>query len=1419
MEYSMGNSADARCFGPAGRGEVIDLTVSDDEEEPREAPRAAARIPGGSRLAGSGSSSVETPHIATFPEPPARPMEAAQRAADGVYSKDGLMAEASAGPGLAGDELGSFTLPAAAMGTAALTAQSLPDPNAPGQGALSSQIMRKLLQELGPEKPRQGDQEWPLVGGPSRDPRLAWEPPTLLSGMEAVGRLRRPDFKCRGRMWRGGSGPAGESEDGPAGGPVTTGLAGGGVGGGHGGGPGQGLGGFSSIRGPVRSGVSVGPRTQDTGQKLEAAASGRALRVVGQASPAADGEGGMDKLGRESNRGAEVEGVGQEAPGGGNGAAGCGPAGLPGSSGSKGAGAASQRAGNRAHSIQAEEPATSFTETSDPDRGGHPRWGECIRKTGKSRPPFKAACLPEDGDEEEVGPIQIRRFVVPRPGEGNGETRTGRPVSEDNSAPPNRSKSLICYDLSNGKEPHIKIPVYNEVNGDRTPPQFRYITTPELTNGVKQSIISAAKGNGGKDKFFMPFGSPLPSEQAYIEGGLLAESTPCGLLELGAPPGSCRVVSQGTKLPLEVFLTETKGWGVRCSQDISSGAYICDYVGEVISELEGEQLKGKDHYLFGLDEFHLRLKNTISKQEAMAPLDADTKASWNHRCKASQEPLLLQALEAGNVGRLLNHDPNANCIPQVAFTDELHSTHYYQVCFFACKDIPAYEELLYDYGYDHNGVGPEWWKAGNCGNSSAEEGGSSGAGSLGEDASESKTEQAPSRAKLRSSHAQRKKIQIWRGELFRGVNRIETAWSATATISRRRVSCGIFATAVEAARAYDRAILSHGIQDVALNFPESDYHRSAAPLAPIYTSGQASEPATTWQPVTGNEMGNQAEKALHPYRGVSLVQEKRQWSAKLVVQGRTCLDTLFSSSKEVARAWDRAVLANGREAGRNMLNFGLGDYGSKPAGHRPSNHPRGPDQGVANGNAEGQQACNNPEGTSTLPPQETATAEPAEPPAGKQSPSADLPALSCPPPLSAVHEEEAEKAPAACPLISSEPPKSPDTPPPPHDAAIAAFPPQGYHVNNACPSLGSSLAPAAVQPSDQQLDPPEAAAGEAVGALQDPALAQLPQPAAMDPPAEPEAASPDSNGRFGDRADQEGRECWLVKLWDNRTHAVVQEEACYSQESADAAWNRLGNARLTGQTLTLRSDSDIVALSSLNAQRVKQWVRGDRGEACAQVASTSSGAGSPPDRCLCDPWRGCAGAHWGHSVPWEFDGILVGRRLRLLCKFCRAWHTLKVVSYKADSRLFEVHREDQGGTSALLSLWNQDIEWLPSDSSVSGVSPGLLRSAIPSCQEPSKSWSTEWEGPPEPSVAGPVGERRLQWEGVVSGVLVAAVRTGRGQQSWHLEQRYHVAYTGREAEEVLSLEDLQDLQAPGNQQPGLSDLQAAENPYKRQKTV
>lgn len=48
-----------------------------------------------------------------------------------------------------------------------------------------------------------------------------------------------------------------------------------------------------------------------------------------------------------------------------------------------------------------------------------------------------------------------------------------------------------------------------------------------------------------------------------------------------------RVVSRGLQLPLEVFKTaDGRGWGVRCSCDIPIGAFICDYVGRLMTDAE-----------------------------------------------------------------------------------------------------------------------------------------------------------------------------------------------------------------------------------------------------------------------------------------------------------------------------------------------------------------------------------------------------------------------------------------------------------------------------------------------------------------------------------------------------------------------------------------------------------------------------------------------------------------------------------------------------------------------------------------------------------------------------------------------------------------------------------------------------------------
>ena len=51
-------------------------------------------------------------------------------------------------------------------------------------------------------------------------------------------------------------------------------------------------------------------------------------------------------------------------------------------------------------------------------------------------------------------------------------------------------------------------------------------------------------------------------------------------------PQTCynRVVQNGIQLRLQVFMTENRGWGLRCIDDIPKGAFICTYTGQVLNE-------------------------------------------------------------------------------------------------------------------------------------------------------------------------------------------------------------------------------------------------------------------------------------------------------------------------------------------------------------------------------------------------------------------------------------------------------------------------------------------------------------------------------------------------------------------------------------------------------------------------------------------------------------------------------------------------------------------------------------------------------------------------------------------------------------------------------------------------------------------
>ncbi|KPP71466.1 histone-lysine N-methyltransferase EHMT1-like [Scleropages formosus] len=61
-----------------------------------------------------------------------------------------------------------------------------------------------------------------------------------------------------------------------------------------------------------------------------------------------------------------------------------------------------------------------------------------------------------------------------------------------------------------------------------------------------------------------------------------------------------RVVQNGLRVRLQLFRTEKMGWGVRALQDIPQGTFVCEYVGEIITDAEAD-VRENDSYLFNLD--------------------------------------------------------------------------------------------------------------------------------------------------------------------------------------------------------------------------------------------------------------------------------------------------------------------------------------------------------------------------------------------------------------------------------------------------------------------------------------------------------------------------------------------------------------------------------------------------------------------------------------------------------------------------------------------------------------------------------------------------------------------------------------------------------------------------------------------------
>ena len=116
---------------------------------------------------------------------------------------------------------------------------------------------------------------------------------------------------------------------------------------------------------------------------------------------------------------------------------------------------------------------------------------------------------------------------------------------------------------------------------------------------------------------------------------------------------------------LEVFETSKYGQGLRTTANISKGTFLCEYVGEIISE----------------EKFHERMTNLYSKDE-------------HHYAMKLTHNFVIDAYRMGSVARFANHSCSPNCEFQKWTVDGLQ-----HMCLFSSRTIKAGEELTYDYKF------------------------------------------------------------------------------------------------------------------------------------------------------------------------------------------------------------------------------------------------------------------------------------------------------------------------------------------------------------------------------------------------------------------------------------------------------------------------------------------------------------------------------------------------------------------------------------------------------------------------------------------------------------------------------------------------------------------------------------------------
>lgn len=138
-------------------------------------------------------------------------------------------------------------------------------------------------------------------------------------------------------------------------------------------------------------------------------------------------------------------------------------------------------------------------------------------------------------------------------------------------------------------------------------------------------------------------------------------------------PGHCRnrVVQRGLQLPLQVFRTADRGWGLRTLESIPKGRFVCEYAGEVLGFSEAQR--------------RVRLQTVHDSNYVIAVRE--------HVSRGQVMETFVDPARIGNVGRFLNH----SCQPNLLMIPVRVDSMVPKLALFAARDISPQEELSYDY--------------------------------------------------------------------------------------------------------------------------------------------------------------------------------------------------------------------------------------------------------------------------------------------------------------------------------------------------------------------------------------------------------------------------------------------------------------------------------------------------------------------------------------------------------------------------------------------------------------------------------------------------------------------------------------------------------------------------------------------------